>query len=282
METLWKYCLSFLVVVLCFSCSSEKENVTNEERKNQAEKYYQESLFYYQGSPNSMLCLEKAVMLDSTHSYAIRELSVPYLKRGMPHQWKMYFDQAVKIDPESWQGWRGYLYLQFYRDYDKALVDFNATDSITPNFVDIIQGQSVDYWRGITYLAKEDYTQALNFFNRYIKFETEKLGEDWVETTAFLYRGITYLQLNEPEKALEDFNKQLLYSGNQSADAHYYKAFILLQQKKFSEALVSINNAIDDYTLGYKHNNPYTEVQYELYHIDLEKLKNEIVKIMES
>lgn len=69
-----------------------------------------------QGSPEKMNFLEEIIRLNPKHCDAIRELSVAYLKRGMPHQWKPIFDRAVECDAVTWQPWRGYLYLYFYRD----------------------------------------------------------------------------------------------------------------------------------------------------------------------
>ncbi|MDC1460459.1 hypothetical protein N8345_01135 [Flavobacteriaceae bacterium] len=84
--------------------------------------------------------LEEIIRLDPKHCDAIRELSVAYLKRGMPHEWKPTMDRAVECDAVRWQTWRGYNYLYFYRDYQNANADFNASDTLTPNHIDSPQG----------------------------------------------------------------------------------------------------------------------------------------------
>ncbi len=193
MEKLLKYCLRLLLLTPVFlSCNDDISSLSKEERKQQSYALYQEaeSLHGGQGSPMVMTKLEKAAAIDPSNCDAVRELSVAYLKRGMIALWKTKFDKAVDCNPKIWVPWRGYLYLQFFRDYEKAIADFNASDTLTPNFKDAPQGQSVDYWHGIAYLGLGDYTNSLKYFDDYIQTTTAETGEDWVETTAFLYKGI--------------------------------------------------------------------------------------------
>jgi tetratricopeptide (TPR) repeat protein len=222
-----------------------------------------------------MLTLEKAIEIDPYNCDAIRELSVAYLKRGIPHKWKQQFDKAVECDPKMWQPYRGYLYLSFYRDYKKAIADFNASETLTPNFIDAPQGQSVDYWRGMAYLGLKDYKNSLAFFNKYITFETKEWGEDLVEVTAFLYRGIVSLETQNFEVALKDFDKVLFYNRGNSADAKYYKALILKDSNPF-EAKQLIESSIKDFNNGYYNQRDYVEILRQIYLEDLKRLDQEL------
>lgn len=270
-----KYCLNFLFIILILACNGTADNPTVSERRKLAEKIFQEGSHLYQGSPESMVRIEKAIAVDSTYAEALRELSVAYLKRGMPHKWKPQFNKAVYHDPKTWVPWRGYLYLYFYRDYKKAIADFNASDTLTPH-LDYPQGHSVDYWRGIAYLGLKDHTQALHYWNKHIQKETEDTGEDWVELEAFLYRGITYFEAGNIPKALDDFNKIIHYFKN-SADAKYYKAILLHQQGEKKEALLMINEAIEDFNSGFYNHYHYVELLRQIYMEDLEELKSQIL-----
>ena len=262
-----KYYLSlFCVIVLCSCGDSENySTLSKEERAALSLKVFKDGSHLFQGSPKSMTRIEKAIEIDPNNCDAVRELSVAYLKRGMPNKWKPQIDKAVACNPVIWQPYRGYNYLWFYRDYKKAIADFNASDTLTPNFVDAPQGHSVDYWRGIAYLGLRDYENSIAFFNKNIQAETEEYGEDWVEPTAFLYRGIAYYESNDYEKALGDFEKVLLYNNNRSADAKYYQALILQSEGKKKEATVLINNAIEDYQAGSYNNRHYVETLRQLY-----------------
>ena len=267
MEKLLKLFLSAALLSSILSCDSKRER---------AEAVYKRAIHYPQGSMMSINGIKRATEIDSTYDEAVRELSVAYLKRGLPHKWKPQINKAVNCTPSIWQGYRGYNYLWFYRDYKKAIADFDATDTLTPNFIDAPQGHSVDYWRGICYLGLKDYENSIAYFDKYINTEIEESGEDWVEVTAFLYRGIAYFETQQYEEALLNFNKQLQYSRDLSADAKYYKSQIFKFQNKIQEAKTQIDEAINDYEIGYYNNRPYVETLRQIYPEDLQNLKEEL------
>ncbi|WP_164914131.1 tetratricopeptide repeat protein [Aquimarina sediminis] len=248
--------------------------MNEEEKKAESKKIMNGAAHLNQGSPDTMMVIEKAIELNPENAEAWRELSVAYLKRGMPLDWKPLFDKAVMLDPKEWQGHRGYLYLYFYRNYKKAIKDFDATDILTPNFDDAPQGQSVNYMRGIAYLGLKEYTKSKNYFNTYIDNQIKTSGEDYADITAFLYRGIiAYLQ-KDYKSAKKDFQKVLKYSENHYSDAHYYLSKCYYEEKEIPKALEHIKSAIEDFNSGYYHTRNYVEVLYQVYIQDLEEQKN--------
>ena len=275
MEKLLKYFLKLFILVVLFSCKEDYSNLNSEERRTIAKKIFKEGEHLPQGSAKSMTRIEKAIAIDSTYAEAIRELSVAYLKRGMPHKWKPIYDNAVKQDPKTWQPWRGYLYLWFYRDYKKAIADFDASDTLT-DYIDHPQGHSVDFWRGIAYLGLKDYENSIKYWDKHITRETNETGEDWVELEAFLYRGISYYESGNSEKALENFDKIITYFKH-SADAKYYKAILAKKAGKIDEATQLIENAIIDFNSGYYNNRPYVETVRQIYIEDLTGFKESLL-----
>ncbi|WP_423996858.1 tetratricopeptide repeat protein [Maribacter sp. IgM3_T14_3] len=266
MERSQKLFLSIILVFLLSSCQTKEEKVQDA---------YDVGFRHYQGNRLHMNAFAYALELDSTKAETYRELSVTYLKRGIPHKWKSWYDGAVEYDPITWQPWRGYLYLWFYRDYEKAIADFNASDSLT-TYIDYPQGHSVDFWRGIAYLGLNDYDNSIAYWDKHITKETKDSGEDWVELEAFLYRGIAYYEAGETKKAEENFDKVITYHNN-SADAKYYKAQLLLDNGNNKAALKMIDDAIVDFNNGYYNNREYVETLRQIYLEDLEKLKAEII-----
>ncbi|WP_281541995.1 tetratricopeptide repeat protein [Maribacter aestuarii] len=271
-----KWLKLFLSALLVFSCNEKKIEQKSELNRELAELKFKEEHNFLQGSPQSMKLLEEAIELDSTYAEALREYSVANLKRGMPLEWKPKFDKAVYHDPKTWQGYRGYLYLWFYRDYKKAIADFDATDTLTPH-LDYPQGHSVYFWRGIAYLGLKDYDNSIAYWDKHITKETEDTGEDWVELEAFLYRGIAYHESGNSEKALENFDKVIHYF-KQSADAKYYKALVFMEQQKYEEALALVDEAILDFEQEFYNNRAYVETLRQIYRQDLEELRDAIVK----
>lgn len=276
---------------MLFSCEEDTQS-----KRERAEKRYKEAIQFRQGSLGFQNGIAEAIAIDSTYEEAVYELSVAHLKRGMPHKWLPQYEKALALNPEHRYPWRGYLYLWFYRDYKKAIADFDMSDSLTPNFTDAPQGHSVDYWRGIAYLGLKDYENSIAYFDKHIQKETEETGEDWVEHEAFLYRGIAHYENGNPAKALENFNTLLKYNAD-FADAKYYKALLLYEQlnklfvlietsqndnleeefqRKKSEALVLINKAIDNFHNGYSNQRPYVETLRQLYWQDYTNLKTQL------
>jgi len=265
MEKLLKYCLSSLLI-WNVGCKSDIDS---------SKKALAASRFGYQGTAANMNALSYAIEKDSTNAEIWRELSIPYLKRGIPHKWKPYFDKAVQYDPKVWQPWRGYLYLWFYRDYEKAIADFNASDTLTPH-LDYPQGHSVDYWRGIAYLGQKDYSTAIKYWDKHIKKETEDTGEDWVELEAFLYRGIAHMELGNLETAINDFQKiKTLYKS--SAEAKYYWAKCLLESGNKNEVIQLLEAAELDYKNELRLSHNYVEMPYQIYLTDINELKSSLL-----
>lgn len=277
MEKLLKYYLSLLLLLVCFiTCTKQSPKRTPSEARALAEKVFKEGSHLFQGSSKSMTCIQQAIDIDPTYAEAIRELSVAYLKRGIPHLWKKHMDRAVALAPEVWQGYRGYNYLWFYRDYRKAISDFDEVDKLTPNFTDAPQGHSIDYWKGVAYLGLKEYNNAIQSFDKYIAEETENFGIDVVEVTTFLYKGIVYYELQDFDKATENFNLLLKYSHGSYGDGKYYLASIFKQQGKLKEAKEMAIAALQDFKQGYVNQRPYVESMRELYLEDYQKLINEL------
>lgn len=281
MVKLLKFFLSLLFCILFYTnCTENNRLFSKTEDKRLSKALFEKEFGNHdhtkpiQGSVASMKMLDSILELDPTNAAAWRQISIPYLKRGMPLEWKPLIDKAVQYDPKTWQPMRGYLYLWFYRDYKKAIADFDASDTLT-DYLDYPQGHSVDFWRGIAYLGLKDHKNSIAYWDKHITKETEDTGEDWVELEAFLYRGIAYYESENLEKALENFDKVIHYF-KQSADAKYYKALVLNRKNEKTEALKHIEDAIIDFKAGFYNNRPYVETLRQLYIEDLEGLKTSL------
>ena len=257
--------------MLLVSCA---ENTEEPDKRKRAEETYKDAIFYTQGSTAFQNGIAEAVAIDPTYEPGVYELSVADLKRGLPHKWLPQYNKAVDLDPKQRVPWRGYLYLWFYRDYEKAIADFNASDSLT-TYLDYPQGHSVDFWRGIAYLGLKDYNNSIAFWDKHITKETNDTGEDWVELEAFLYLGIAHYESGNNEMALENFDKVLHYF-KQSADAKYYKALICISEGQEKKASALIDDAIVDYNAGFYNNRGYVETLRQIYMQDLTDLKDSL------
>lgn len=272
------YLRFFLIGIVLVSCEKRewfKKEYSEIEQKQLAQQLLRTRGAYYQGSVAEQYLFEEGLNHDSTNAGLWQGVATPYLKRGYGKEAFKAYDQAVKNDPDKWQGFRGYIYLYFYRDYGRAIADFNATDTLTKDFIDHPQGQSVDYMRGICYYGLTDYNKALAYFNKYVESVIAKEGEAWVDPYAVLYRGLTFEKLGLENRAFEEFDRATRIYPNLS-DPLYHKARILAKNENYTQAKNVLQEAREYFQDGYYHQRPYVEVLEQIYLIDLERLEEEI------
>ncbi len=280
MEKLWTYFLSVSWILLAVSCTQEehwykKEFSETEQQQLAGQLLAAWSNVYYQGTVPDQLLLAESMLYDSTRADTWRAVGTAYLKRGLAKEFYTYYEKASAMNPVEWRGWTGYMYLYLYRDYERAVASFNATDTLTPNFTDYPQGQSVDYMRGIAYYGLKDYRNALFYLTKYITEVTQEEGEEWVDTYAFLYRALVYEKVDEPDSALLDVAALLQHNPTLS-DAYYHQSRIYHGKGNDQKATELLAKAQDLFQRGYFHQRPYVEVLEQIYQWDIDQLKKQI------
>lgn len=283
MDRSLNYCLSCLVLLplLLLSCQQKgslplyQKEVPQSDYQALAPRLMRGAFNYYQGSPASQFMLEEARSYDPFNATIHREIGVPYLKRGFAAEFEEHYEKAVKHDPVDWQGWRGYLYLYFYRDYERALADFNATDTLTPDFVDYPQSMSVDYMRGIIYLQTDRLDQAMAYLDTYIQHEMDGPGFDYIDPQGFYYKGITHYKRQEFSAAKAAF-KNGLTLDRRNANHRYWLAKIALQEGDLVTANKLLGEAKTQWQEGYHYYRPYVEDFFQLYWPDFVELEEKM------
>ena len=234
-----RYCCSILLLILFVSCiklSNETyHHLSIDERRKLSADYTQLAQRLETGSPDYMTILEKAVRVNDQNDLAWRELSLPYLYTGEIEKWSRYIEKAIELNPEAWQAWRGYDRLFYFRDYAGALFDLDASDTLTKNQVDYPSNVSVDYLRGLCYLGLEDYPKSKEYFNKFIEDEKIKVGDKFIDESAFLYLGIIANYEESYTKAISQFERGILYEEGM-ADFHFHWAKSLCFLGRYEEA----------------------------------------------
>ncbi|MBQ4802203.1 hypothetical protein J8L88_04995 [Aquimarina sp. MMG015] len=274
------YLSGFCLALFISSCSQPPKLYKKEFSETVSQKYAKQFIEglkggYYQGTPEEHFHIQEAIILDTTFSDPHREMGAPRVKRGINTETMKKYKKAVELDPESWQGYRGYLYLYFYRDYDNAIKDFDELDALTPNFVDYPQSENIDFMRGVAYLMKKEYPKAQEYFKKFFDHESKSGDINYIESRAFMYYGITYFETGELEKALEKFELGIQY--NKNADLMYWKAKTLKALGKNSlEIKKTLNKSRELLAQGYNSRRPYVEEFYQTYKEDIEELLTNI------
>ncbi|MGS2739710.1 tetratricopeptide repeat protein [Sinomicrobium sp. M5D2P17] len=212
---------------------------------------------------------ETALQYNQDNSQTWMERSIPYNKAGDFQKGFEYLDKAVALDPVAHLGYRGWIRLRKMRDYDKALIDFEKLDSLTPNFVDAPWGEDIDFLRGECYFGKKDYTKAIKMFNRSIKNQ----GEDWADIQTFVYLGLCQYELGNYEESISGFHSALKQS-DKVCEAYFGLAKANLKIGKTEKAKEYIQKAENN--IAYKRDDVYNEFLNEIYPSEILEFKKQL------
>jgi len=280
---LWICFHSLWVIAVCFPACTEKaalyvKTFSKEEQINLSNQFLAGAgLWYYQGNTAEQNLVRTGLRHNPNHAELWRELGAPHIKRGFAAKSWEYYGKTVALDPRGWQGWRGYLLLYFYRDYENAIADFNATDTLTPNFVDHPQSTSVDFMRAICYLQLGQYDEAQRFLEKHIADEIKVVGERYIDSRTFLYLGMAAFKKGLFEEAEAAFRRGLKNADGRNADLWYWTAKMTLLRGHKTEALEAIGQADLQFQKGNYHYRDYVEEFFQIYPEDIQALHTQIV-----
>ncbi|OYX26587.1 MAG: hypothetical protein B7Z06_05405 [Flavobacteriales bacterium 32-35-8] len=251
----------------------------------EAFKYYGDTLKYkackkaeqirghYQFSKEYQKILDESISIDPTFDYAYWAKSIAYLKSGDFVTWKILIDNAVKLNPKSHLGYRGWCRYQFFRDYKGAIQDIEELDSLVD--YDIGHSQNGTYHlniaKGLCYKAIDEKEKAIKIIENQIKRNNE---EDFIGAYDYLHLGVLYLETGNFEKALEALVKQS--EINDLAENQYYSALAYKALKNQVEYKACLEKAKELYVNGSKMFDPYSDPMDKIY---LENIENELIKV---
>lgn len=214
---------------------------------------------------------ERAIKYDQNNSEAWMEYSVQFNKAGDFEKGFHYLDKAVELDPKLHLGYRAWIRLRKMRDYDKALIDFDKLDNLTPNFVDAPWGEDIDFLRGECYFGKKEYKKAIELFNRNI----ENKGEDWTDIYAFVYLGLCQYELGNYKESINEFQRALTQSTNIPES---YFGMAKSYQKLGEIAKAKENILKSEAHIGSKRNDVYNELLNEIYLSEILAFKEQLIE----
>ena len=234
------------------------------------EKKYQDSLEthyaehgayrYSYNNPKWQTYLDSLIAICSNIANAYREKAIPNIKRGdwaaaMPLE-----DKTVALDAAHWMDYRAFLKAIFTKDYEGALLDFDAAERLHPqNFV---MDHSYPFFKGLCYLGLGKFDQAAIFFEKDIAMQSSSKPH----FNSLWYSGVAQFELKNYEKA-QYFLKECLAQFENHPDANYYLGLIYALQHEKATALKYLNTAQQGIRSGYSHNEDnryYANYPYEI------------------
>lgn len=224
------------------------------------------AITFSQGSKASQMHFDKALALCPSFDYAYREKSVPYLKRGDFITWKRIIDQAVRLNPATYLGIRGWCRYKFLSDYQGAIGDIEKLDSLVNR--DIGYSGDGDYHlhfiRALSYKGIGQQQKAIEVIEKL-------MGEEKYNPMSYdyLHIGILYLEKGDYKAAIAHLNKQL-FINNYLADTYYYLAIAYKKLQNQKEWKKNITKAREYYLQGMQRTDPYTAPMDKIYLVNIE------------
>jgi tetratricopeptide (TPR) repeat protein len=132
----------------------------------------------------------------------------------------------------------GVLYIQAGR-LDDAIEQFNQALKVTRD------DQESLLYAGIAYMNKEDYDNALTYFEREIKYykNTAMAQANPSLEQAYYYSGVAYWKKKDYDKAIDYLNKALAIKKSNS-DTYLVLGRVYLAKKSYDEALTAFSSAL--------------------------------------
>ena len=263
-----KYYLNILFLFL-IGCSNNHQTILDTQNLAREDALFKKATSLRQGSELEWIYYDSIIALNPNYDKAWFEKAVWSIKSGDYINFIKYIDKAVDISNDKNLGYRASIKLRFLRDYEGAIHDLNTLLSIYPNQKGVSAwGDPALFLLGKAYWQMKEYKTAIDYFNKYIKEETEENGEDWVNVKTFLYKGICLLELNKNQEALESFEKGIEYN-QQFSEAYYYAGKTMLRFQKNGNACDYFLKARKYAEDGLLLSDSYREVFGQLYLSDI-------------
>lgn len=141
------------------------------------------------------------------------------------------FDRSVRINPVFTSGYhyRGITESRF-GDYEAALSDLQKAIDLRPDV-------GIYFSRGVTYFLAQQFENAVQDFDRYIRKEPK-------DPSAYLNRGASYLFLGDTLKAVSDYNKAIRLDRF-DPEGYIRRGRLYASQKKHELAIADMDKAIE-------------------------------------
>lgn len=218
-------------------CTSYEE----ESDERLACQYARKAITFKQGSRQSQLLFDSAILLKPNYAWAYYEKSVPYLKRGLLNEGMQLLNKAVALEPLNYLPYRAYWFFQ-HKSYAYCSADLEKYYALEGAYPQNTPGGalSMRIVLGLTYAHQGDNQRAIDIIHETID---DYPSEDHIAPYDFHALGVLYLQNEQYPEAQEALLMSTI-RNEQFADSYYYLALIAEQSEDLDAARYYINEAI--------------------------------------
>ncbi|QNH61315.1 tetratricopeptide repeat protein [Hymenobacter sediminicola] len=154
---------------------------------------------------------------------AYREKAIPLIKDGKFEEAFALEDKAVALNPKQWLAYRGFLKCIFAKDYEGAILDFQAAARLTPNGLEM--DHTYPFFEGLCNLELGRYAQAEASFKQDMQQQRGPDGQRDIHFNTLFYVGVLYYEMKQYEAAATYLGR-CLSTYSQHPDANYYLALV--------------------------------------------------------
>jgi tetratricopeptide (TPR) repeat protein len=206
---------------------------------------------YAYTSPEWQRCCDTILAECPDYAYIWQMKAMPKLKSGLYEDGIKFLDRATALNPDHDIPYRGFMKCIFVKDYEGALVDFDAAEKMSPG--NGLMDHTHYFYMGLCHLGLGAPDKAKTFLTRDLEHQQTRTGKGNEHYNSLLYMGICCLQLQQHKEA-ETWLKASLKAYSRFPEANFYlgltyaqtgqkdKAISYLQQaKKFLKEGASMN-----------------------------------------
>lgn len=262
----WPCALSLLLELLVGAHLSACQPVTSQVTSDQCNRRsYQDSLvtkYIEQGAqqysyldPRWTQYCDSLIAICPNIAVAYREKAIPLIKDGKFEEGFALEDKAVALDPKRWLAYRGYLKCIKAKDYEGALLDFQAAARLTPNGLEM--DHTYPFFEGLCNLELGRYAQAEADFKKDMQLQSGPEGQRDIHFNTLFYVGVLYYEMKQYESATTYLGR-CLSAYPQHPDANYYLALVCRAQDNEPLAKRHLTQAWQALDKGYSLNEDNT------------------------
>ena len=182
--------------------------------------------------PNWTRYCDSLIAICPNIAVAYQQKAVPLIKEGQYAEAFALEDKAATLDPQRWMAYRGFLKCIFTKDYDGAILDFQAAARFNAN------GREMDhtypFFEGLSNLELKNYAKSEVDFKLDRALQQGPDGKGSLHFNTLFYSGVLYFEMKKYAQA-KIYLQQCLQQYAKHPEANYYLA--LTYQTQGNEAL---------------------------------------------
>ncbi|WP_196895232.1 tetratricopeptide repeat protein [Aureivirga marina] len=228
-----------------------------------------EALTYEQGSKKSQMLLDKAILLNPKNDFALKEKSVPFLKRGFILEGMEILNKAVEANPRDNLDYRAYWFFALgnYKMCVEDLERYYALPNAFPYIYTSGGDMDMRLLLAMSYAKLNQNKKGLDVMKKYVDSyeDTSDIGN-----LDYYVLGMLYYKNGEFENAINAIEKQMAILPNKYGN-YYYAALSHKALGNTEKAKEILKDAMSKFSKP----DYYSLINYNCFKVYFEDLENE-------